>query len=246
MQDSLIIGVVLFLLIAALGVYMWLRFQQIETRLNIADSILLDMKMVMQSVSQFPGIPFESIDSAPVEEGSNERDSSEMGSNERGSNEMGSSERVFTERPSTPASIKMVSVSDVRRDQVDTINVSKMEDTDADSIFPSVVDEIKREMASAANDDAAGDLLMHPMASPVMTNDYYGMTLKDLRSLAKSRGVTGTGSMNRDKLVSVLREKDTESSLEPSTMEYESFDTFSGAGSDDFGSPVDAPLHLQE
>ena len=233
MQDSLIIGIVLFLLIAALGVYMWLRFQQIETRLNIADSILLDMKMVMQSVSQFPSVPAEP---APAEE--------------------------TTVLHSKPINV----VAEMKRDIHNTVNVTKLDDNDgiaingevvdlatdleenmaiySDNVMPeiggeSIVDTIKKEMA------ANNDLTIHPMASPVASaTDYYSMTLKDLRALAKSRGVTGTGSMNRDRLVAILREKD----AEPSQIEYETatFDGFGNGGDDMMGAPIDASIGLSE
>jgi hypothetical protein len=220
MQDSLTIGIVLFLLIAALGVYVWLRFQQVETRLTLAESILLDMKMVAQAYSQFPTAPVEELPehTAPASSHAFEMKSASYSS--------------------TPVmrSINnpVVNVTKFESSMIDTTNemqpLTELLSTDND--FPSVLDEMKKEMEaseSLANSSAAissGDITIHQATSsfsgPDVNGefDYNGMTLKDLRSLAKARGVGGTGSMNRGQLIAVLQERDT-SANEPMQMEYE-------------------------
>ena len=216
MQDSLIIGIVLFLLIAALGVYMWLRFQQIETRLNIADSILLDMKMVMQSVSQFPTVPLsEEMEELPAAKDTVTNDIKSIPS--------------YSQIPSLNGVVvtKMNNINEF--DNIPLTSDINMEENVATESYPSIVEEMKREME-----------LEHPIASPVNGADYFTMTLKDLRTLAKSRGITGTGSMNRERLVSALKEKDGAAD-NTNVIEY----SMGGIG-DEVGSSIDASMSLQE
>ncbi len=195
MQDSLTIGIVLFLLIAALGVYVWLRFQQVETRLSLAESILLDMKMVTQTFSQFPAAPADEPVPAPH-----------------------TSEMKTVSYAAAPVSMSS---------STPIVNITKMDTLDevqpltelvsVENEFPSVLDEVRKEMEASSS----GDMTIHPASSfSSGETDYNGMTLKDLRALAKARGVSGTGSMNRGQLIVILQEKDT-SANEPMQMEYD-------------------------
>ena len=214
MQDSLTIGIVLFLLIAALGVYIWLRFQQVETRLSLAESILLDMKMVTQSFSQFPLVSSDEIaESSPA------------------SYESEVSNAKTVSYTSSPISMKS---------STPTINITKFDSVmeksnemepltgllSSENDFPSVLDEVKKEMSETSIGEdfaiSSGDITFNQASSftvPSSGNDYNGMTLKDLRALAKNRGISGTGSMNRGQLIAILQEKET--SAETVQMEYE-------------------------
>ena len=200
-QDSLTIGIVLFLLIAALGVYVWLRFQQVETRLTLTESILLDMKMINQSFSQFPPAPAEEM-ASPAPETFHMKTVSYNAS------------PVMS---SSKSPIINISKMDPMMDTMNEVE-PLTELLSSENDFPSVLDEVKKEMGNSSS----GDITIHQSPSSFSGDeaDYNGMTLKDLRSLAKTRSVSGTGSMNRGQLISVLQEKDT-SANEPMQMEYE-------------------------
>ncbi len=216
MQDSLTIGIVLFLLIAALGVYVWLRFQQVETRLTLAESILLDMKMVAQAYSQFPTAPVEDLPehTAPASQAFDMKTVS------------------YNAAPVMKSmNNPVVNVAKFESSMMDTTNEVQplTELLSSDNEFPSVLDEVKKEMevsegfANSSMGISSSDITMHHAVPSFSTNEeseYNGMTLKDLRSLAKARGVGGTGSMNRGQLIAVLQERDT-SANESVQMEYE-------------------------
>jgi hypothetical protein len=199
MQDGLVVGVILFLLIAALGVYVWLRFQQIETRLSIAESISVDMKMILQQYSQFPSVPETNIPAAELASPT-------------------ASAVSTTYKSSSTSNNATVRVTKIDSDEPEMVLETLTELVDAepmasDSMFPSVVDEVKREM-NADNEGSSGINIVDMNA---LKSDYNNMTMKDLRTLAKSRGITGTGSMNRQQIVAALKEKDSE------VVEYEAF-----------------------
>jgi hypothetical protein len=202
MQDSLTIGIVLFLLIAALGVYIWLRFQQVETRLSLVESILHDMKMLTQSFSQFPSVPEEPAPANEVHK------------------------VVYAPSSAFSGSGSSVSAPIVNITKMDSMNEmepltelmeSPVVTSSSHEEFPSVLDEMKKEMYESSS----ADITIHQAASSFSgaSTDYNGMTLKDLRVLAKSRGVSGTGSMNRAQLIGILQEK--EASAEPVQIEYD-------------------------
>jgi hypothetical protein len=196
MQDSLTIGIILFLLIAALGVYIWLRFQQVETRLSLAESILLDMKMVTQTYSQFPSMSEDVASDGPS--------SSAPASETR---------NVTYNAPTNSAASSSVPIVNITKmDEVEPLSgLMGMDAPDGGAeTFPSMLDEIRKEMNNAAEETSSDDLVVHQATSSFSgPTDYNGMTLKDLRSLAKSRGISGTGSMNRGQLIAILQEKET-------------------------------------
>jgi hypothetical protein len=204
MQDSLTIGIVLFLLIAALGVYIWLRFQQVETRLSLAESILLDMKMVTQAYSQFSSVS-DDLDLTPVH-----------------------APAPVPAPASDVRNVTFTASSTMQSASVPIVNINKMDEVepltglmtsdDTQMDFPSVLEELKKEMDTSSS---AADITIHQASSSFSgpSNDYNGMTLKDLRALAKTRGIGGTGSMNRGQLIAVLQER--EASAEPVEMEFD-------------------------
>jgi hypothetical protein len=219
MQDSLTIGIVLFLLIAALGVYMWLRFQQVETRLTLTESILLDMKMVAQAYSQFPNVPVEdNPESTPAPHATDMKTVS------------------FNAAPiTTSTNAPIINITKMESSMINTTDEVQplTELFSAENNFPSVLDEIKKEMEASSLNEAkanssievlSGDITIHQTIPSILhgivESEYNGMTLKDLRSLAKMRGISGVNSMNRSQLISILQEKDT-SVNEPMQIEYE-------------------------
>jgi hypothetical protein len=165
------------------------------------------MKMVTQAYSQFPSVS-EEFEPTPTNASA-------------------------TPIPATPASdvrnVSYTASSVSQSSSVPIVNITKMDEVEpltglmtSDEThmdFPSVLEELKKEMDGPSS--SAADITIHQATSSFSgpTNDYNGMTLKDLRSLAKARGIGGTGSMNRGQLIAVLQER--EASAEPVEMEFD-------------------------
>jgi glutamine synthetase adenylyltransferase len=84
-----------------------------------------------------------------------------------------------------------------------TSSVSSKEDEESE------VEQYKSVLAEAINESEVESL---PQASKVSVN-YESMTIKELQTLAKSRGITGAGSMKKGAIIEALKTSDR--SLEP-------------------------------
>ncbi len=93
------------------------------------------------------------------------------------------------------------------------VNVKKEESTEE---YTSALDEILEKNTPEPSVVAA---VMPPASSGAsrMGSSYESMTLKDLKSLAKTRKISGVGSLTRAQLIQQLKEKDQASSLWGST-----------------------------
>lgn len=65
LNDTLTVGLVLILLFGAVSLYLYTRIQQCEQKLNLVESILLDIKMSAE-LRDYPDIPFRESVSIPV------------------------------------------------------------------------------------------------------------------------------------------------------------------------------------
>jgi hypothetical protein len=90
--------------------------------------------------------------------------------------------------------------SEIRQSR--TPSISSKDDTEE-----SDVEQYKSVLAEAINDND-----VEPQASKVSVN-YESMTIKELHTLAKSRGITGAGSMKKGAVIEALNTSDR--SLEP-------------------------------
>jgi hypothetical protein len=79
-----------------------------------------------------------------------------------------------------------------------TPSISSKEDEDSE------VEQYKSVLAEAINDTDAEPF---PQASKVSVN-YESMTIKELQTLAKSRGITGAGSMKKNAIIEALKTSD--------------------------------------
>ena len=77
------------------------------------------------------------------------------------------------------------------------------------------VDQYKSVIAEAVKEDEA------PL--PKVSVNYEAMTLKELYNLAKSRGITGAGSLKKGALIEALKISDRSSTVEPGSLGTTSF-----------------------
>ena len=115
-----------------------------------------------------------------------------------------SKEEVATEKERTYAPFDDDEVSDVNDIITEDDKVVAKE-----AVEVSDVEEYKSAVANAINDSDTESL---PQASKVSVN-YEAMTIKELQNLAKSRGISGAGSMKKGAIIEALKTSDR--SLEP-------------------------------
>lgn len=199
LSDTLTVGLVLVLLFGSIALYLYTRIQQAEQKISLLESILLDLKMSSE-IKSYNELPAENMihQAAAI--------STEQASNYQPFDETDEEDDLYPGatvgrtspiKPSSPAS----SVSGGVDDQVDT------EVTDYKSI---IADAVKEETDVKPT-------------SKVSAN-YEAMTLKELQTLAKSRGISGAGSMKKGSIIEALKTSDRSSSaVEPGSFGSSSF-----------------------
>jgi hypothetical protein len=181
-SDGVTIGVVLLLLFGALFFYLWLRIQQVEKRGLLLENILLDLKLTTESTMG------EFPEPAPAPATSSGGGGSK-------------SAPIHVEEEEV-----LDSDSDYLSEVTPMVNVTKEKASEED--YTSVLDEV---VASTTKSDSSVVTAVMPSGTR-MGSSYESMTLKDLKTLAKTRKISGSGSLTRAQLIQQLKEKDDQAS----------------------------------
>lgn len=179
LSDTLTIGVVLVLLFGSIALYLYTRIQQAEQKVNLLESILLDVKMSAE-IKSYSDLPADDPQ---------ERTPSN-----------GSTGPIHTDPAITPDSTEYTTLDDLEKQEpLEESVYLQMDDTEQEQ--ESEVEELPSE--EIASDSS--DLLLH--AAPLEKEEipYENMTLKDLQTLAKSRHITGVSTMKKGALVDALK-----------------------------------------
>lgn len=202
LSDTLTVGLVLVLLFGSIALYLYTRIQQAEQKISLLESILLDLKMSaeIKSYSELPaenitqkvsGFSTEQVDNnyQPFDESDDENDNNDDDDVYPGAI-VGSSSPL---KPGSPAPSVSSSIDDSRDNEVN---------------------EYKSIIADAVNTDNE----LKESVTRVSAN-YEAMTLKELQTLAKTRGITGAGSMKKGAIIEALKTSDRSSgAVEPGSM----------------------------
>jgi hypothetical protein len=191
LSDTLTVGLVLVLLFGSIALYLYTRIQQAEQKISLLESILLDLKMSaeIKSYSELPaenvalksgGFSTEQVDSSytPFNE-DDENDNNDDDDEVYPGAVVGSSSPIKTGSPAP-------SVSSSVNDAAD-----------------NEVNEYRNVIADAVKSESD----VKDSTSKVSAN-YEAMTLKELQTLAKTRGISGAGSMKKGAIIEALKTSD--------------------------------------
>ena len=209
LSDTLTVGLVLVLLFGSIALYLYTRIQQAEQKISLLESILLDLKMSAE-IKSYTELPAASSDRSESSTGHKGGDYIPFDDDD--GDDTNDADNYY---PGATGTVKKGSPAP-------SVSSKHSEEDDIEESDISEVDQYKSIVAEAVNEDKEEVM---PNASKVSTN-YEVMTLKELQNLAKSRGITGAGSMKKGAIIEALKTSD-RSSIEPgsSTM---------GAGSASF------------
>jgi hypothetical protein len=206
LSDTLTVGLVLVLLFGSIALYLYTRIQQAEQKISLLEGILLDLKMSteVKSYTELPaheesvtkGGMGADLTEAYMPYGEDEEDNEDSPDNYYPGAVVNASGNAKSPSPSPSVSS--------RNDDAD--------DTEVDQYKSVIADAIKD-----GSETKAEDVL--PNASKVTVN-YESMTLKELQNIAKSRGITGAGSMKKGPIIEALRTSDRSqtSTIEPGSL----------------------------
>jgi len=172
-SDILVIGIVFLLLVGSLFFYLYMYVQQVDQKASLLESILLDMKVSHEITS------FSSNNESPALSAA----SSAASSSASASNSLESSEQ---EKPYTP-------YSDDKPVAEDTLVSGEA--------VPLEELEVLKPFQPADELEELEELHDSQLDQPSL--NYESMSLKELQSVAKSKGVTGT--MKKNQLIETLK-----------------------------------------
>lgn len=198
LSDTLTIGLVIILLFGSIVLYLYTCIQQSEQKISLLESILLDIKMSGE-IKGYSELPADEV-VAPVESSTQTVSVVAPHAEEKQAVE---EYKPFTDAPEEEQA------SDV------AVEIEELEPlSDATIDYHSVIAQAVEEESQSG--------------SPRSEVNYEAMTLKELQGIAKSRGITGAGSMKKHSIIEALKTSDR--IVKPgSTM-----GTFSSAGSNSF------------
>jgi hypothetical protein len=182
LSDTLTVGLVLVLLFGAVALYLYTRIQQAEQKITLLESILLDLKMSSEihSYSELP---------AAVESG--------------GADTKGGASTESTPEPYVPfedeheQDTSSASLDHSHQDGLASSPLTEVSEHDVEEYKSAVADAVKEEVTEFQD--------AKPSTSSV---SYDTMTLKELQTLAKTRGIVGANTMKKAPIIEALKTSD--------------------------------------
>jgi len=178
LSDALTVGLVLILLFGSIALYLYTRLQQDEQKINLLESILLELKMTSE-IKTYTELPAEPEHSAEVH----------------------STESIQEYVPFEDDNESHEVVSDV------VLDVASIADNSPHSHPVEEVNDVeqyKSAISEAVNDVVHNDSIVESKSSQM----YEQMSIKELHALGKSRGITGATTMKKNAIIEALKTSD--------------------------------------
>lgn len=189
LSDTLTVGLVLVLLFGSIALYLYTRIQQAEQKITLLEHILLDLKMSAE-IKTYTELPAEDIPKT-VTSGSSYEPFIEDDDDE----DIAPGATINAYSSNSPAS--SVSKHSVHEDNNELQN-------DIESYSEVIQNVISNELDK--NDK--------PQTSEQKVSvNYESMTLKDLQSMAKQRGITSASTMKKAQIIEALKTSDRATSV---------------------------------
>ena len=208
LSDTLTVGLVLVLLFGSIALYLYTRLQQAEQKISLLESILLDLKMSaeIKSYSELPASDHQE-DSRPTQGGYAVFNDDE-----------GADEDVSANQDVDESGCPVKVLGAVISGAISPSSESSNPETKTTEYAP-LDDAVQLEPESKDAKDT----------TVRMSANYESMTLKELQTLAKNRGISGAGTMKKGSIIEALKTSDRSSlTVEPGST------LLGGSGSSSF------------
>lgn len=189
LSDTLTVGLVLVLLFGSIALYLYTRIQQAEQKISLLESILLDLKMSAE-IKSYSELPAEDI--------------------------IHKDSRLSTEQNNTSYTPFDEGDYEENDDNIypgATVGYSSPEKSESPTPLGSDdITDYKTIIADAVKSDSENK-------DAKLSANYEAMTLKELQTLAKTRGISGASSMKKGSIIEALKTSDRSSSpVEPGSV----------------------------
>jgi len=185
LSDTLTVGLVLVLLFGSIALYLYTRLQQAEQKISLLESILLDLKMSaeIKSYSELPASDHQE-DSRP--------NGYAVFNDDEGADEDVSANQDVGES-GCPVKVLGAAISGA----ISPSSESSNPETKTTEYAP-LDDAVQLEPESKDAKDS----------TVRMSANYESMTLKELQTLAKNRGISGASTMKKGSIIEALKTSD--------------------------------------
>ena len=183
LSDTLTVGLVLVLLFGAIALYLYTRIQQAEQKISLLESILLDLKMSLE-VKSFSELPAEEHVAEPKTLVPTEpEDYIPFHDDDQDASAMGQGQgqelgQGQEQEQNQEVSADATEVADIG---------AATQDQEVEQYKSTIADAFKEEEKPSS---------------------YEAMTLKELQALAKTRGISGAGTMKKGPIIEALKTSD--------------------------------------
>lgn len=184
LSDTLTVGLVLVLLFGSIALYLYTRIQQSEQKISLLESILLDLKMSSE-IKSYSELPAETNIEKDLVDNTEQTDN-----NYQPFNEIDDDDEVY------PGAVVGTSSPIRSLSPVPSENNENSDNNDSD------VNEYKNVIAEAVKVEEKDE------SNTKVSVNYESMTLKELQALAKTRGISGAGSMKKNPIIEALKTSD--------------------------------------
>jgi hypothetical protein len=185
LSDTLTIGVLLVLLFGAISLYLYTRIQQAEQKIHLLESILLDLKMSTE-IKSYTELPAD-----------HEELSATMASSAVFHTPESDSHYVALDDAPAESVTEYTSLDDAAHTSDNAATNASSEAASSEEHTVITLDEAESQAAASSS------------------VSYDSMTLKDLQSLARTRGITGAGSMKKGSIIEALKTSDRSTVIKP-------------------------------
>ena len=197
LSDTLTVGLVLVLLFGSIALYLYTRLQQAEQKISLLESILLDLKMSSEIKS------YSELPASDHQEDSHSTQGGYAAFNDDDGANVNASEEVESACP-----VKMVGAV-LSGSNLSANNLSASASANSETKTTEYVpldDTVHTEPESKDSKETVTR----------MSANYESMTLKELQTLAKTRGISGAGTMKKGSIIEALKTSDRSSTaVEP-------------------------------
>ena len=214
LSDTLTVGLVLVLLFGSIALYLYTRLQQAEQKISLLESILLDLKMSaeIKSYSELPASDHQEDNRSHGYAAFNDNDGANDGTNEDASEEVESA-----------CPVKMVGAV-LSGGNLGTNNLSASATEGSANLDSKTTEYVPLDDAVVMEPETKDS----KETATRMSANYESMTLKELQTLAKNRGISGAGTMKKGSIIEALKTSDR------SSLTVEPGSTLLGSGSSSF------------
>lgn len=216
--DTLTVGLILILLFGSIALYLYTRVQQAEQKISLLESIVLDLKLTGELQ------PFH-------EHSSSSSSSASLASSASPASGSSSPRSASPHSSSASSSLEVVSEESLPMIQEEEALAYKpFEDDGENELGSENVEESLPPLSAfsssslspltVSSSEMLEEITIHPM-SQSQSHEYESMSLKELQSLVRSRGLSVEKGSKKQVLLDALRKADSE--VKPGSLSSSSF-----------------------